>query len=136
MIARMPDHDPRHHAIGLEIAGNKLSLLGKAPGSDKWTRIELAGCKARGEDVTVQLNRQFLSKALRFGLNRIEIIDEMSPLRFSNGGRQLIVMPVRPTSPASTSPAPAPVATTTGATGETYARNHHKRSPALHSGTC
>jgi len=103
MIARMPDHDPRHHAIGLEIAGNKLNLLGKSPGADKWTRIELAGCKTNGSDVTVQLNRQHLAKALRFGLTRIEIIDEMTPLRFSNGGRQMIVMPIRPTSPTSTS---------------------------------
>ena len=105
MIARMPDHDPRHHAIGLEITGNKVSLLGKSPGSDKWTRIDVGGTKVKGSDVTIHLNRQFLAKALRFGLNRIEIIDEMSPLRFSNGGRQLIVMPIRPTASAST-PAP------------------------------
>jgi len=107
MIARMPDHDPRHHAIGLEIAGNKLNLLGKSPGADKWTRIELAGCKTNGSDVTVQLNRQHLAKALRFGLTRIEIIDEMSPLRFSNGGRQLIVMPVRPTATTTSTPVPS-----------------------------
>ena len=116
MIARMPDHDPRHHAIGLEIAGNRLCLLGKSPRSDQWTRIEFAGVKVRGSDVTAHLNRQFLAKALRFGLNRIEIIDEMSPLRFSNGGRQLIVMPIRPTAvttpvpsaSASASPTPTP----------------------------
>jgi DNA polymerase III sliding clamp (beta) subunit (PCNA family) len=108
MIARLPDHDPRHHAIGLEIAGNKLSLLGKSPGSEKWTRIELAGVKVKGSDVTTHLNRQFLAKALRLGLNRIEIIDAMSPLRFSNGGRQMIVMPVRPTPTTETStPVPA-----------------------------
>ncbi len=107
MIARMPDHDSRHHAIGLEIAGNKVSLLGKSPGADKWTRIELAGCKTNGSDVTVQLNRQHLAKALRFGLTRIEIIDEMSPLRFSNGGRQLIVMPVRPTATTTSTPVPS-----------------------------
>lgn len=107
MIARMPDHDSRHHAIGLEIAGNKLNLLGKSPGVDKWTRIELAGCKANGSDLTVQLNRQHLAKAMRFGLTRIEIIDEMSPLRFSNGGRQLIVMPVRPTATTTSTPVPS-----------------------------
>ena len=103
MIARMPDHDPRHHAIGLEISGNELSLLGKSPGSDKWIRVELAGVKATGSDVTTHLNRQFLAKALRFGLNRIEIIDPLSPLRFSNGGRQMIVMPVRPSPTPQTS---------------------------------
>ena len=95
-IARMPDHDPKHHAIGLEIAGNKFSLLGKSPGSDKWTRVELSAIKAVGPNVTTHFNRQFLTKALRLGLTRIEITDSLTPLRFSNGGRQMIVMPVRP----------------------------------------
>ena len=115
-IARMPDHDPKHHAIGLEIAGNKFSLLGKSPGSDRWTRVELSAIKAVGPDVTIHLNRQFLTKALRLGLTRIEIIDPLTPLRFSNGGRQMIVMPVRP-APASSihtsRTQSAPVASTT-----------------------
>jgi DNA polymerase III sliding clamp (beta) subunit (PCNA family) len=117
-IARMPDHDPKHHAIGLEIAGNKFSLLGKSPGSDKWIRVELSTIKAIGHDVTIHLNRQFLTKALRLGLTRIEITDPITPLRFSNGGRQMIVMPVRP-APASSihtsRTQSAPVATITTA---------------------
>lgn len=106
-IARMPDHDPKHHAIGLEIAGKRLCLLGKSPGSDQWTRVELSGVKVTGSEVTIHLNRQFLAKALHFGLNRIEIIDAMSPLRFSNGGRQMVVMPVRAaTEPMTSTPVP------------------------------
>ena len=116
MIARMPNHDPRHHSIGLEIAGNKLCLLGKSPGSEKWTRIEVVGVKVKGTDVTIHLNRQFLAKALRFGLNRIEIIDPLTPLRFSNGGRQMIVMPVRPTPPTKT---PTAMPTTTASASTT-----------------
>ena len=114
-IARMPDHDPKHHAIGLEIAGNKFSLLGKSPGSDKWTRVELSAIKAVGPDVTIHLNRQFLTKALRLGLTRIEITDPLNPLRFSNGGRQMIVMPVQPARASSTHmprTQPEPVAST------------------------
>ena len=57
--------------------------------------MELAEIKITGPEVTIHLNRQFLAKALRFGLTRIEIIDALTPLRFSNGGRQMIVMPVR-----------------------------------------
>ena len=136
MIARMPDHDPRHHAIGLEVAGNHVSLLGKSPGSDQPIRIELAGVKVNGSDVTVQLNRQFLTKALRFGLNRIEIIDEMSPLRFSNGGRQLVVMPIRPTATTTPPPKaeqpenkPMPETNTTGAPRSTTTEPAEK--PAL-----
>jgi len=115
-VSRMPDHDSVNHSIGLEIAGRKLCLLGKSPGSDKWTRVELTAIKAVGSDVTIHLNRQFLTKALRFGLNRIEIIDPLTPLRFSNIGRQMIVMPVRPKPPiehSTPSTASAPVVSIT-----------------------
>jgi len=115
-IARMPDHDTQHHAIALEIASRQLSLLSKSPGTDQSTRVELSAIKAVGPDVTIHLNRQFLTKALRLGLTRIEITDPLTPLRFSNGGRQMIVMPVRP-APASSIQTPrtqsAPVASTT-----------------------
>src|SRR5204863_9481711 len=50
----------------------------------------------KGPDVTVFLDRLLLQKALQFGLNTIHIIDEISPLRFTNEGRQMIVMPLRP----------------------------------------
>jgi len=115
-IARMPDHDAQHHAIGLEIGSRRLSLLSKSPGSEQWTRVELSAIKAVGPDVTIHLNRQFLTKALRFGLTHIEITDPLTPLLFSNGGRQMIVMPVRP-APASSTQTPraqsAPGASTT-----------------------
>ena len=115
-IARMPDPDAQHHAIGMEIANRRLSLLSKSPGTDQSTRVELSAIKAVGPDVTIHLNRQFLTKALRLGLTRIEITDPLTPLRFSNGGRQMIVMPVRP-APATSINTPrtqsAPVASTT-----------------------
>jgi hypothetical protein len=64
--------------------------------------------------VTIHLNRHLLAKALRFGLTKIEIIDALSPLKFSEGGRQMIVMPTRgnatpikPTTPPVSSPAAA-----------------------------
>jgi DNA polymerase III sliding clamp (beta) subunit (PCNA family) len=94
MIARMPEHDSEHHAIGLEISGNRCSLLGKSPSSEQWTQIELPRAKATGADMKIFLNRNFLTKALRIGLTRIEVIDPATPLRFSNAGRQMIVMPV------------------------------------------
>ena len=49
--------------------------------------------------MAIYLNRAFLSKALKFGLDEIDIIDPLTPLRFSNGGRQMIVMPIRADNP-------------------------------------
>jgi len=39
-IARMPDPDPQHHAIGLEIASRRLCLLSKSSGTDQSTRVD------------------------------------------------------------------------------------------------
>jgi len=93
-IARMPCHDNVNFTIGLQIKGKAVSLLGKSQGTDDW--IVVGGdAKATGKDLTIFLNRHYLTKALNFGLNRIDLIDPMSPMRFSHEGRQMIVMPVR-----------------------------------------
>ena len=102
-VGRMPCDDTVNYAIGLESSDGKLSLLGRSPGAEDYTRIEVAGVKAKGKDMRIFLNRNLLTKALQFGLTTVETIDALSPLRFSNGGRQMIVMPTRP------DPAPRPV---------------------------
>ncbi len=108
-IGRMPCDDVVNFAIGLERIDGQLALLGRAPGAEEWTRIEVPDVKCRGLDVRIFLNRNLLTKALQFGLTKVEMIDAMSPLRFSDAGRQMIVMPTRP------NPAPTPVPPTTPA---------------------
>jgi DNA polymerase III sliding clamp (beta) subunit (PCNA family) len=108
-IQRMPCHDVVNGTIGLAITGGKFHLLGKSTATADWTRVPIEDAKCSGIDTTVFLNRELLTKALGFGLTRIELIDARSPQRFSNGGRQMIVMPVRAdASPAPATPAPSP----------------------------
>ncbi len=109
-VGRMPCDDTVNYAIGLESSGGKLAILGRSPGADDWTRIEVAGVKAKGKDMRIFLNRNLLTKALQFGLTRVETIDQLSPLRFSNGGRQMIVMPTRPNPAPAPAPQPTPPA--------------------------
>ena len=111
-IGRMPCDDAVNFAIGLEVKDRKFALLGRSPGAGDHTRIEIEGVKARGRDIRIFLNRHLLTKALEFGLTRVELIDALSPLRFSEGGRQMIVMPTRPnlTPPAAPQPTPTPPA--------------------------
>jgi DNA polymerase III sliding clamp (beta) subunit (PCNA family) len=127
IIGRMPCDDAVNFAIGLERSDGKLALLGRSPGAEDWTRIEVAGVKSRGIDVRIFLNRNLLIKALQFGLTTVETIDAISPLRFSHGGRQMIVMPTRP------NPSPAPTArtpTTPSAAAEPEADSQPKPQPA------
>jgi len=104
-IQRMPCDDAVNFAIGLELIGRKLSLISKAPNADKWTKVEVQDVKATGKDVTIHFNRHLFIKALQFGLTTVEMIDALSPLRFSHEGRQMIIMPTRPQA-LSASPTP------------------------------
>jgi DNA polymerase III sliding clamp (beta) subunit (PCNA family) len=107
-IGRMPCDDTVNHAIGLEVQDRKCALLGRAPGAAEHTRIEIAEAKAEGRDIRIFLNRHLLTKALEFGLTRVELIDQLSALRFTAGGRQMIVMPTRPNFTPAAAPAPQP----------------------------
>lgn len=103
-IRRMPDHNPTYHTIGLVVENGGFLLLGKANREDtEWFSVPIPNVKAEGENVRVNANREQMAKALEFGLTRIEIIDEMSPLRFVHEGRQMIMMPVRVDEPVQTS---------------------------------
>lgn len=103
-LQRMPDHDPAHHTIGLAVENGAFLLLGKASKFDEaWFSVPIPNVKASGVDVRVNTNREQLAKALQFGLTKIEIIDPMSPLRFSNDGKQMVIMPVRIEGPVQTS---------------------------------
>ena len=111
---RLPTPDDKHHTMGLEAAGGVFRLLGRSRSATDWTRSVIREAGATGPEVTIFLNRNTLLKALRFGLTRIDIIDAASPLRFSQGGRQMIVMPLRADETDAESqqnPPPVPAAT-------------------------
>jgi DNA polymerase III sliding clamp (beta) subunit (PCNA family) len=92
----LPSHDNRDQTIGLEVADGVFHLLGKSRPEMDWTRLRIDHTGVAGPDVTVLMNRTYLLKALRFGLNRIELIDPVSPIKFCHAGRLMIAMPLRP----------------------------------------
>ena len=95
-IQLLPCHSVDYQTLGLEWRGKELHLLGKESDQVPWVRSRVAVVKGSGPDITVFLDRRLLLKALDFGLLDVGIIDELSPLRFTHGGRQMVVMPVRP----------------------------------------
>ncbi len=101
-VQRMPCDDSRFQRIGIELKSGKLHLLAESSGAEQWTRVEMPVTDAKGSDVTIFMDRRYLATALKFGLNLVDIIDAMSPLRVSSGGRQMIIMPIR----ADASPQP------------------------------
>jgi len=101
-IRRLPCHSEEFHTVGLEKRRQSLRLLGRSRQELPWTKVEVPIDAISGPDVTIYVDRQRLLRALRFGLNRLEIIDGITALRATDGkGRQMILMPLRPEEPAS-----------------------------------
>lgn len=105
-IERLPEHDLVNHTIGIERTDRVVTLLWKPDKENGWKKLPVTVDQLTGKDLTIYLNRHYLIKALRFGLDRFDSIDSKSPVRFSNEGRQMIVMPVR----AGSTPTAAPQA--------------------------
>ena len=114
IVPRLPGDDTPNHTVGLYSVSGRLYLRGSNKDQERATEVEVPGATISGEPATVYLNRQYLLKAIGFGLRQIGVQEPLKPLRFSDGGsRQMIVMPVRvdanPPSRTSSTPAPVPV---------------------------
>jgi len=113
LIQGLPDYDKMYHRIGLLLENGTLALLAKAERDDPWTSTAVNNAKVSGKNTRVFLNREYFTKALHFGLNVIEITDEISSVRMRNEGRQMIVMPVRADDSRVYAPKPAGTGTDT-----------------------
>lgn len=141
-IERLPDHDAANHTIGIELKDQAVNLLWKPDKEQPWKPLAITTQVISGKGLTIYLNREFVTKALRFGLNRLDFIDPMSPMRFSSEGRQMILMPVRAEAPVSC-PTAAPQAQETApeATPEeqpavpSAAANEERKEPMVNNAT-
>ena len=111
IVPRLPGDDTPNHTVGLYSVSGRLYLRGANKDQERATEVEVPGATISGDPATVYLNRQYLLKAISFGLRQIGVQEPLKPLRFSDGGsRQMIVMPVRvdANSPSRTNSTPAP----------------------------
>ena len=135
IIGKLPS-DELNHSVGLKLdQQGKLMLFSRAAGTDKPTEVAFSAVEVMGEPVTVLLNRNYLLKALRFGLTEIQVQDALLPVRCTDqSGRQLIIMPIRvdgvtpqpaPTQPQPSSP-PQKAAQASPTSGNNNMRNGNK----------
>lgn len=110
-LLRLPGHDDPNRPATLEVEGNALVVKAKARDAKDWTRLTVDGVQITGRDVSITVNRDYLLKALRFGLTTFEIEDGRSPLDCIAGGRRLVVMPLGAPEPPKPTNAAAPAIT-------------------------
>lgn len=95
LLANLPGDTLPNRTVGLRVEDYGLSVLACASDTESFQEHPVPDVEVHGEPVTVFLNRDYLSQALSFGLNRVEIIDEISPVKLHRDGQLMIVMPVR-----------------------------------------
>ena len=142
LLKTLPGDKTQEKPVGLHCTKDGLELLARARHDDPFTRVPVQA-EFTGAPITVFVNRDYLGKALSFGLNRLEFADGMSPVRLREEGsprRDFIVMPVRvvPAEPSTESPEPAAPAitpeppttpdTTPNTTPDTPAENMNTRT--------
>ena len=91
----LPGDDQPDRPVRLRV-DRCLTIEGQDKNDGEWTSVPVQTVNVTGGSVSVALNREDLLKALRFGLNKLEIEDALSPVAFSNANssKTMIIMPV------------------------------------------
>jgi len=107
-VPKMPCPDSITEGIQLVVKDGTLSLSSIAAGDTDWTTLLVPGAEVDGDAVTVAMNRNFLMRALEFGLDELGINDELSPVVFRKDGRRMVISCIRREAVEPTTPETAP----------------------------
>ena len=95
VVPRLPGDDEPNRTVRIRFDLESVFIEGKGKDQSDWTSIRVQEAAGKGRQVMVALNREYLLKAVRFGLKTIEIDDELSPIVLWNAGKKMVIMPVR-----------------------------------------
>ncbi len=115
VVPNLPGNDREHKEIRLCL-DRVLRVEGKNKDDADWTTVAIGEVDLTGKPQSICVNRDYLLSALRFGLNELAVLDDLSPMIARKDGKQMVIMPVRPpevsttsaSSPASPAPTPEP----------------------------
>lgn len=107
LVGGLPGADLVNSPVDLVIEKGTVAVKGTTGSCS----MVLEGAKAKGPDIKIRLNREYLLKALAYGLTNIALIDPISSMHFTHEGRQMVVMPLRivdaPAEKPTNQPAPS-----------------------------
>jgi len=127
VIPNLPGRDGDTNAIRLCLE-KMLRVEARNKDDANWTKVNICEVDLIGKPKTICVNRDYLLPALKFGLTELCVEDELSPMIARKDGKQIVIVPVRPTAittnsaPSPASPPPAPTTSTTTPTERTTMR--------------
>jgi len=129
VIPNLPGQDGEHNAVYLRTGHNCLWVEGRNKGDAERTKIAVQDVQITGKAKEISLNRDYLLPALKFGLNELAVLDELSPMVLSKDGKKMVIMPVKMngTTPQTAKSAPSPSTPTPASTSE--ANNERNSMP-------
>ncbi|MFT5471044.1 MAG: DNA polymerase III sliding clamp (beta) subunit (PCNA family) [Verrucomicrobiales bacterium] len=97
-VRQLPGKKLNNQPMGMRIGETTVGLLTRESEEASFVETGIPHASQSGPEVTVYFNRDYLLKALKFGLTEVDICDDNSPIRFRNpdAGSLMIVMPLRP----------------------------------------
>ena len=96
VLPKLPGSDTPMQPVHLVVRPGIFMVRGLDKLSGKWTEVRVTGAEVSGKPNETTINRSYFLKALRFGLTEILLEDSLASMVFRAGGKQLIVMPIRP----------------------------------------
>jgi DNA polymerase III sliding clamp (beta) subunit (PCNA family) len=120
VIPNLPGQDGYNNPVHLRTGHNCLWVEGRNKEDAGPTKIAVQDVVIIGKPKEISLNRDYLLPALKFGLNELAILDELSNMVISKDGKRMVIVPLKPEAetkqvpvPATSTPAPAPTTATT-----------------------
>jgi hypothetical protein len=123
VIPNLPGQDGNNNPVHLRTGHNCLWVEGRSKDDAAPTKIAIQDVVITGKPKEISLNRDYLLPALKFGLNELAILDELSNMVFSKDGKRMVIVPLKPEAEAKQVPVPA---TATPAPASTTATNNER----------
>jgi DNA polymerase III sliding clamp (beta) subunit (PCNA family) len=107
VIPNLPGRDGNTNTIRLRTGNQCLWVEGRHREDAEWTKIAIPEVNLTGKAKVIALNRDYLLPALKFGLNELQILDELSPMACRKAGKCVVIMPVNLKGPQTNPPTAA-----------------------------
>ena len=109
LLPTLPGTDAFDRAVTLDLHDQILTVKARARNQSDWTRANVPDTRVSGKPVSIRLNRDYLLRAVQFGLVNLDLYDELSPAVFHHAGQRLVIMPIRSDpGPSSDNQSPPP----------------------------
>ena len=137
VLPHLPGNTGLDYKVRFKIEADLLRIEGPDYEKETWTGVSVQDVKIAGKPLAIALNRNYLATALKFDLNEVQFDDELSAMVFQNGGKRMVIMPVRlsAVNPAKPTPAVAPVPASEPAAAPSPATQPPASSPTTATAT-